>query len=96
MADIKSFTPGNTADKKKIWKEMVSEAKRFKEPDESLQAKTVLIMTYDVKANSFTATASAMVRFLKLYPSYREPAKKETQREAALKVAELLCSSHNE
>ena len=68
METINQYSPGNLVERKAAFTRMVAEAKRFTEPDDELQAKIIINMAYDVKANQFSATAKAMIKLLKLYP----------------------------
>ena len=97
IKDLATFSPGDIPTRKKLLKQMITDATRYKSPDELLQAKVILSMCFEVKANEFASTAKAMLKLLRLYPTlYHEPARKETQREAALKVTNLLCSTIRE
>ena len=70
---ISTYSPPGKPERKAIFSKMVAEAKKYKEPDQLLQAKTVLNMAFDIKANDFSVTAKAMIKLLKLYGDYNEP-----------------------
>jgi len=94
---LKDFTPGDPEERKRNFNKMVVEATRFKEPNQLLQAEVVITMYFEIKANEFSSSAKAMKKLLKLYHElYHEPARMETKREAALKVANLLCTTVRE
>ena len=97
MESLKTYVPGEATERKLLFNKMVAEAKKYKEPDQLLQAKIIINMSFEVKANKFAATTNAMVKLLKLYPTlYTQPPARETQRAAALKIANLLCNAVRE
>ena len=97
MESLASYNPGSKSERKTVFTKMTAEAKLYKEPDQLLQAKVVVNMYFEVKANEFAATTKAMVKLLKLYPTkYTAPPGKENQRRVALKVANLLCNEVQE
>ena len=90
--EIMKYSPGDKAARKQLFVKMSAEAQKYKEPDQLLQAKIVLNVCFETKASDFAATVKAMVKLLKYYGDYHEPARKETLRSAALKVANKLSS----
>ena len=97
MESLVNYNPGSMTERKAVFVKMTAEAKRYKEPDQLLQAKVVINMYFEVKANEFAATTKAMVKLLKMYPTqYTAPPGRESQRRAALKVANLLCNTVKE
>ena len=93
---LKTFAAGVKTERKNLFGKMFLEAKKYKEPDQLLQAKTILLLQFEVKSNEFSSTVKAMVKLLKLYPSYREPATAETLRSAALSIIDVLCRTLRE
>ena len=93
MEAITGYKPGNSAERKAIFKKMFAEAKTFRNPKEDLQAKVILNACFEIKTGEFSVTMKAMVKLLKLYRDYNAPeVSKETQRTAALKVSNKLTS----
>ena len=95
-AKVSAYSPGNKAERKAIFQKLTSEATPFSEPDQLLQVKSILNLYFEVKANDFSSTVKAMVKFLKLYGDYTAPSGKESLRSASLKVANKLCLSLRE
>ena len=97
MEALQNYSPGAARERKAVFVKMTAEAKKYREPDQLLQAKVVINMYFEVKANEFAATTKAMVKLLKLYPDgYNAPPTEETRVGAALKVANLLCNAVEE
>ena len=89
---ILTFSPPDKAARKVLFAKMTAEAQKYEEPDQLLQAKVVLNMCFEIKANVFSSTIKSMVKMLKFYGDYHEPVGKETLRSTALKVTNKLAS----
>ena len=91
MEQIKTYTPGDAAERKATFAKMTSEATMYRSPKEDLQAKTILNVCLEIKNNEFSVTTKAMVKLLKLYRDYvPPPGVAESQQTAALKVCNKL------
>ena len=62
LSDLNTFTPQGVAERKALFAKMVKEAGRFKNPDELLQAKIVLTLQFEIKANRHSRSSSKTPR----------------------------------
>ena len=92
-AELMKFTPGDKDERKTTFNKRSKETERYKEPDQLLQARTIINMCFEVKVKELAATPKTMVKLLSYYGDYTAaPHGSETARSVALKVVNKLCS----
>ena len=78
MEEVMKYTPGNANARKALFKKLVTQATKYRNPDEDLQAKVIINACYDIKANAFSVTPQTMIKLLQLYRDYVVPETTET------------------
>ena len=97
MENVLTHSTGEPEDRKKVFKKLWAQAKKYKVDcvDLDLQAMAILNICAEIKLKQFSATLEEMVQVLTLFGKYT-PVDTETQLTAALKLCNTLCLNIDE